>query len=69
MRFPDFSTRGWMAVAMYPMVMAVMYGVVAITVLSFGHEAEVIAPLLVPGIIVMVLASVPVSWLLARQIK
>ena len=69
MRFPDFKTRGWMAVAMYPMVMAVMYGVVAITVLSFGHETAVIGPLLVPGIIVMVLASIPVSWFLARKIK
>ena len=70
MKLPNFSTRGWITIALYPMVMAVMYGAVAITVLALGHRPADVAPwALVSGIIAMVLAAFPVSWYLAPKLR
>jgi hypothetical protein len=70
MKLPNFSTRGWITIALYPMVMAVMYGAVAISLLSLGHRPDDIArSALVAGIIAMVLAAFPVSWYLAPKLR
>ena len=70
MKLPNFSTRGWIMIAIYPMVMAVMYGAVAIAILSTGHRPADLAPwALVGGIIAMVLAAFPVSWYLAPKLR
>ncbi|MEE4236428.1 MAG: hypothetical protein V2I51_06865 [Anderseniella sp.] len=70
MKLPNFTTRGWITIALYPMVMAVMYGAVVITVLSIGHRPADLAPwALVGGIIAMVLIAFPVSWYLAPKLR
>jgi len=70
MKLPNFSTRGWITIALYPMVMAVMYGTVAIIVLALGHRPADLAPwTLVGGIIAMVLIAFPVSWYLAPKLR
>lgn len=70
MKLPNFSTRGWIMIALYPMVIAVVYGIVAIAILATGHRAGDLAPwALVTGIITMVLAALPVSWYLAPKLR
>jgi hypothetical protein len=67
MKLPNFSTLGWIMIALYPMV---MYGAVAIAILSTGHRPADLAPwALVGGIIAMVLAAFPVSWYLAPKLR
>lgn len=69
MKLPKFSTRTWIAIALYPMVMAVMYGVVAIGVLSLSQSEEYITAFMIPGIIAMVLLGIPVSWFIAPRLR
>ena len=69
MKIPKLSTRTWIAIALYPMVLGVMYGTVAIGVLSFTRSESYITLFMPPGIIAVVLLAIPVSWYLAPYLR
>ena len=69
MTLPRFSTRTWIAIVLYPMVMVVMGGVVAVAALSITRSEEFLAGFMIPGIVVMFLLGIPVSWFLAPRLR
>jgi Na+(H+)/acetate symporter ActP len=69
MKLPNFSTRTWIAIALYPMVMVVMGGMVAVAALSITRSEEFVTGFMIPGIVVMFLLGIPVSWFLAPRLR